>query len=1023
MTDLERTLQEKDAELFARYLDLQRLAEQVMPFSRMTFWNYTDHGPDHFHHVIEMVDLLLVSDVRESLSVEELFALLAGATWHDLGMVTEQPLAAEEAEHIRETHQELGADRIRESPDTYGIPEIYKGAVAEIVRHHRVSQIAEEVEPVPVRRCRIRLPLLCALVRAGDELDLLERAPDIVALTLDLSEESRRHFRLGRSVVGVVPDRQCGTVDVNAHADDEETADALTKLVAKINGELLSMREILADHGLPEYQAELKLDQAPIVKRRIAIELADVSTVAEELVQLTGFDQVAVNSALAALRGSRLADTRDLPSGPCLWHLRMDKEVHEKIAEDVFPTSYATRFVRSGFNRAMVEEVVWDDLLLTFSAHFKEPEAELRKQILCSSPRALRAALFSSEVPRERNPLCRSVILDEALLLGLTSDIYLQPEISVDIDVPRALRSLSRNVRKAAPPLGQIVARAWEYRDRSPQEMADLYMDKYAGPPMPGATTKIDMKMTFAAEPAYLSPMHMLMAASEEEVPYELAPPQLTSVEVESSAIEQRGQEGSSGSWVQITPKRTPPPVPYWRPAAALSWDDDKNALVVNVDVASSYNKEFPDRVELKLIDPSTGRIDISFLEAASCDHTLRALEDYRDVLARLKAADVPLIVLINGETSETIGEALLSPDQVAEFVLPERPEWVDVLLDMAEAAGETVWLPFVYGVPFNEKAEAVLRSTTQDDRHTSFIDLLEGVEEKPDVTLVRMIVRDHSGRRTMDEHAGSVGGVVSIEGFEGTREAIQAVERWDGCRKERLETSYWRPETPRDLVQQIRDALADGTLHVPGWAAGSSPPLPSYVRLTFEPVRETPWERIHEVVIDVHAEPEEWRRYSEALQAAELDDDLLAVERLERLVADVPLFSEAHCSLGSMRMQMGDPHGARSAFDNALITLEARQDRDSAPKVRALTSAVKAATVLDLSYLHAQMRNPEKAVAYLQEVPPDYIMLHQDEIRDELSVRRADGRLSRENCALMVDALREQVPDWEQPEQECPEE
>jgi len=171
-------------------------------WSRPLHRYYTDHTITHSERVITLLDGLtagmMATDKR--LSPTEVFVLLAAAYLHDIGMQDER-FAGGNLETIRAHHHEVTAELIyrtltfpkapsfREGaqalalglPDDPGLVE----AVALVAKgHRRVDLTGPEYEPLVHGGETVRLRLLAALLRFGDELDIDHRRVDLEQMKL-----------------------------------------------------------------------------------------------------------------------------------------------------------------------------------------------------------------------------------------------------------------------------------------------------------------------------------------------------------------------------------------------------------------------------------------------------------------------------------------------------------------------------------------------------------------------------------------------------------------------------------------------------------------------------------------------------------------------------------------------------------------------------------------------------------------------------------------------------------------------
>ena len=199
-------------------------------WSRPLHRYYTDHTITHSERIITLLDGLTAGMMAtgKRLSSTEVFVLLAAAYLHDIGMQDERfasgapstssgqaPSASSGQclEEIRAHHHEVTAELIYRAaedpaeavnlglPDDPGLVE----AVALVAKgHRRVDLNSAEYDPLVHGGETLRLRLLAALLRFGDELDIDYRRVDLETMKLlTLPVESQLHWWKCHYVSGV----------------------------------------------------------------------------------------------------------------------------------------------------------------------------------------------------------------------------------------------------------------------------------------------------------------------------------------------------------------------------------------------------------------------------------------------------------------------------------------------------------------------------------------------------------------------------------------------------------------------------------------------------------------------------------------------------------------------------------------------------------------------------------------------------------------------------------------------------
>jgi len=183
-------------------------------WSRPLHRHYTDHTVDHSERIIALLDGLTAGMMatEKRLSATEVLILLVAAYLHDIGMQNEK-FAGGDLDEIREYHNEQSAEMIyavlEDPAHALAIPLARDPGLVEAVAlvakgHRQVDLNAAEYEPFVHGRETVRLRLLAALLRFGDELDMDHRRVDLEQIKLlALPVESQLHWWKCHYVSGV----------------------------------------------------------------------------------------------------------------------------------------------------------------------------------------------------------------------------------------------------------------------------------------------------------------------------------------------------------------------------------------------------------------------------------------------------------------------------------------------------------------------------------------------------------------------------------------------------------------------------------------------------------------------------------------------------------------------------------------------------------------------------------------------------------------------------------------------------
>jgi hypothetical protein len=175
---------------------------------------YTDHTIAHSERIIALMDGLtagmMATDKR--LMPTEILVLLSAAYLHDIGMQNEK-FANADLDEIREHHHKQSAEMIyavfEDPANAFAIPLARDPGLVEAIAqvskgHRKVDLGAAEYEPLVHGSETLRLRLLAALLRFGDELDIDYRRVDLEVMRLmTIPVESQLHWWKCHYVSGV----------------------------------------------------------------------------------------------------------------------------------------------------------------------------------------------------------------------------------------------------------------------------------------------------------------------------------------------------------------------------------------------------------------------------------------------------------------------------------------------------------------------------------------------------------------------------------------------------------------------------------------------------------------------------------------------------------------------------------------------------------------------------------------------------------------------------------------------------
>lgn len=239
--------------------------------------NYTRHGLDHSEKIITILGDLLDSNPN-LLNEHERFVIIASIYLHDVGMQFPKysglqkkvEYSNQELELIRENHHEASANLILDSVSadcdiSLGLGQCneYVKFIAEVSRYHRKLPLSELKNKSFVQE-NIRIPLLAALLRIGDELHVdFSRVNMTILKMWEIPIESKFHWWSHYYVQNV----SCknGIIELYFRFPREYESNGLcqvmiNKITLSIQREFQNVYDILCHYGLRIY-SEIKINE------------------------------------------------------------------------------------------------------------------------------------------------------------------------------------------------------------------------------------------------------------------------------------------------------------------------------------------------------------------------------------------------------------------------------------------------------------------------------------------------------------------------------------------------------------------------------------------------------------------------------------------------------------------------------------------------------------------------------------------------------------------------------------------
>lgn len=243
--------------LTLRLNDIKRKVEPLLSKIVETFPDYTSHDISHSERILKQLNIIIPDCLIEKLNIYEIYFLIASSYLHDIGMINFPEFWNENKYNPNITEKQEVRDSIRENHHLrsevvcvkkfleLGMEDEHQAKIiGRICRGHRKENLnnTELFKPDKIyKNYSINIPLLAALLRLGDELDLTsERTPAIVYENVPPRDEiSNDEWEKHLSISGVAlhPDDSL-KIKCSATCKNPKIHRALKGLETKINYQL-----------------------------------------------------------------------------------------------------------------------------------------------------------------------------------------------------------------------------------------------------------------------------------------------------------------------------------------------------------------------------------------------------------------------------------------------------------------------------------------------------------------------------------------------------------------------------------------------------------------------------------------------------------------------------------------------------------------------------------------------------------------------------------------------------------------
>ncbi len=273
--ELDRRKDQLSKKLNGKIISIEEIAKKLLIYTHSKFPYYTPHDFTHSLNVEENLNWIVLDKIKEALHSYEIFFLILGAWFHDIGMIGSEQ---EDPIEVRRIHHLRSEKVINEKCKELLLNNEEAIILGKICRGHRSEDLnSKYYDSTPIGQgIMINLRFLTALVKIADEFDITaNRVPEIIFFKLNPSSTAFEEFKKHLQIIGIAPfsPKQRYKIIISAIAKDPKGAKTVEKLGEKIQETLNSIKNILALNGVILEVIELNLSTRGFIYKPIKFEL------------------------------------------------------------------------------------------------------------------------------------------------------------------------------------------------------------------------------------------------------------------------------------------------------------------------------------------------------------------------------------------------------------------------------------------------------------------------------------------------------------------------------------------------------------------------------------------------------------------------------------------------------------------------------------------------------------------------------------------------------------------------------
>ena len=418
----------------SRFNKIEEEIKKVISKSRIIFGSYTGHDETHLINVENYVNDIIPDNIKSNLSQEEIFCLLCGIWFHDIGMIPFdneyfdfESMSKEEREefrtNVRKDHNIRSGSYILNHKDFFKFSDLEAKAIGKIAKGHRNIDLSKYETILSDSEIRIRS--LAAILRLADECDVAQNRESILSQEGIDAKTKEEHFRRHKLIKKVFVSHEKNKLILNCYIYENDDIKILLSTKNKIQKELNEIIPFLTDLNIILNKVDLKVNyDTEYLCNKVLLAIANNEDIFNIKIP---HDEIEDSIELLSINNKIIKNNNQ-------WVISEDINIFKNIfvefpiedRNNFFFTEYSQNMVKKCF--VYIEKLFNADYNINYSSN-NYKSRENRISILKISPTAMYLLLNMDKLINDSKFNLRSnqngvLMIDSILFLGLFNDMY-----------------------------------------------------------------------------------------------------------------------------------------------------------------------------------------------------------------------------------------------------------------------------------------------------------------------------------------------------------------------------------------------------------------------------------------------------------------------------------------------------------------------------------------------------------------------------------------------------------------------